>query len=269
MGYAEKTREVKSAQLSNGLQLPYVEQGLASGIPVVFVHAYVESWRYFEHLLAELPAEIHAFVPTQRGHGDADHPASGYRLEDFSRDVAAFMDAVALDTAVIAGSSSGGYVAQRFAIDYPARTLGVALIGAPRDLHDKPGVSEFLASMPPTIDAAFARTFLDSTLARPLPRQLADVLVEESCKAPARVWKDALAGLIEAAPPTETGTIAAPTLILWGDRDEFLPRSEEDDLARAIPGSRLVVYEGTGHAVLLEEPQRVASDIVAFATTLP
>lgn len=260
---------MKTAPLANGLSLPYVEQGEQSGVPVLFLHAWVESWRYFEQLLRRLPSSIHAFVPTQRGHGDADRPASGYGLEDFSGDVAAFMDAVGLDAAVIAGSSSGGYVAQRFAVDHPARTLGVVLIGAPRDLAGKPAVSEFLATMPSAIDADFARGLLDSTLARPLSPDFVDMLIAESCKAPARVWKDALAGLVEAAPPTETGTITAPALILWGDRDEFLERSEEEALAAAIPGSRLVVYEGTGHAVLLEEPERVASDLVAFATALP
>lgn len=262
------TRDIRSAQLSNGLKLPYVEQGDHSGIPVLLLHAYVESWRYFEGLLSHLPRSIHAFVPTQRGHGDADRPPSGYGLEDFSGDVSAFMDEVGLEAAMLVGSSSGGYVAQRFALDHPERTLGITLAGAPRSLRDKPAVAEFLEAvreLSDPVDPAFAREFLESTLSRPLPPAVLETLVDESCKAPAHVWKAALAGLLEAVPPTATGTITAPTLVLWGDRDEFLPRSDAEALAAAIPGSRLVTYEGTGHLVLLEEPERVAADVVGLA----
>jgi pimeloyl-ACP methyl ester carboxylesterase len=69
---------------------------------------------------------------------------------------------------------------------------------------------------------------------------------------------------MEAVHATETATIKAPTLILWSDCNDFLPRSDQDALAKAIPGSRLVVYEGTGHVVHWEQPRRVAADLVAL-----
>jgi len=81
---------------------------------------------------------------------------------------------------------------------------------------------------------------------------------------PARVWKGALAGLTSAAPPTELGTITSPTLIIWGARDELLRREDQDGLAAAIPNSRLLVYDGTGHLVLWEQPEKVAMDLVRF-----
>ena len=62
--------------------------------------------------------------------------------------------------------------------------------------------------------------------------------------------------------------IAAPALIVWGDRDGFLPRSDQEALAASIAGSRLVTYEGTGHVVHWEEPERLAADIVAMANRL-
>jgi non-heme chloroperoxidase len=260
--------EVKAARLANGLTLPYAEQGDVSGVPVVLVHAYVESWRYFERLLPELPRWIHAFAPSQRGHGDADRPEGGYELDLLADDVAQFLDAVGLDAAVLVGSSSGGYVAQRFAVDHPERTLGLFLAGAPRTLRDKPALSAFLEDLSrfdASVDAAFAREFVLSTLSRPLPHEFLDLLVAESAKAPPHVWREALRGLLHAEPPTETGTIDAPTVIVWGDRDAFIPRADEEALAAAIPDSRLVVYEGAGHCVLLEQPERVAAEIVSLA----
>ena len=109
------------AVLRDGLDLPYVEQGDADGVPVVLLHAWVDSRRVFDRVLAGLPERVHAFAFDQRGHGDAPEPSDGYALRDFADDVGAFMDAVGLDAAVLAGASSGGYVAQRFAVVNPRR----------------------------------------------------------------------------------------------------------------------------------------------------
>ncbi len=262
-----KPGPVTSAHLPGGLKLPYVEQGDQLGAPVVLLHGYTDSWRSFEPLLRHLPRSIHAFAVTQRGHGDADRPASGYGLEQFTADLAAFMDTVTLEAAVIVGSSSGGYIAQRFAIEHPERALGLVLIGAPRSLRDKPGISQFsdaTARLSDPIDPVFVREFVESTLVRPVPPAFLEEMIGESRKVPARVWRATLQGLLEAVPPTEIATISAPTLILWGDRDGFLPHSDQEALAGAIPGSQLVIYAGSGHVVLWEEPERVAADVVAF-----
>jgi rifampin ADP-ribosylating transferase len=55
---------------------------------------------------------------------------------------------------------------------------------------------------------------------------------------------------------------------VWGARDQLLTREDEQALAAAIPGSRLIVYEDTGHLVLWEQPERVAVDLTAFAENL-
>jgi rifampin ADP-ribosylating transferase len=53
-----------------------------------------------------------------------------------------------------------------------------------------------------------------------------------------------------------------------GRRDELLTREHQQALTAAIPASRLVVYEDTGHLVLWEQPERVASDLTAFVESL-
>ena len=88
------------------------------------------------------------------------------------------------------------------------------------------------------------------------------------CSGPARVWRDTLHGLTTAIPPTNAGTITAPTLIVWGDRDGLLTRDQQEGLAAVIPQSRLVVYEDTGHLVLWEQPERLASDVSFFVESL-
>jgi rifampin ADP-ribosylating transferase len=89
-------------------------------------------------------------------------------------------------------------------------------------------------------------------------------MVEDATRVPARVWREAVRGLVEAEPPTDSGRISAPTLVICGGGDDFLTLEHEEALAAAIPGATLVVYTGTGHLVLWEEPERVASDLVAL-----
>jgi pimeloyl-ACP methyl ester carboxylesterase len=64
--------------LSTGVTMPYGEQGDVGGVPILLLHAWADSRRFFYPLLPYLPSAVHAFVPDQRGHGDAGKPESGY-----------------------------------------------------------------------------------------------------------------------------------------------------------------------------------------------
>lgn len=260
---------VHLAVLGDGIELPYVERGDPDGVPVVLLHAWLDSRRYFGQLMAVLPERIRAFAFDQRGHGDAPKPADGYGLRDFADDVGAFMDAVGLDAAVLVGASSGGYVAQRFVVDEPGRTLGLALLGSPRSLRGRrPQFADVLVTLEDPIDAAMVRELNEAMVARAVPDAVMAMLCEENLKVPARVWRDAFEGLLDAEPPLDTGRIIAPTLIVWGARDSLLSRADQEAMASEIPDARLVIYAGVGHLPVIEAPERVAADLTALCDTV-
>lgn len=263
---------LKSVKLPGQVELPYVEQGDPSGIPVLLLHAIADSWHTFEPLLAHLPDNIHAFALTQRGHGDASRPARGYRVVDFAADVNAFMNELQFEAAVIVGGSSGGFVARRYAIDHPERTMGLVLLGSPATLHDKPDIQSMwvstISKLSDPIDPGLVREFVASTLALPIPQSFFDTILIENMKVPALVWKETFRGLMEDRSFGDLDMIKAPTLIIWGDHDTILSKCDQEALAEAIPDSRLVVYVNAGHAFYWEEPERVASDLVTFIKTL-
>lgn len=257
------------AVLGDGLKVPYVEQGDPDGVPVVLLHGWLDSRRCFDQLLAGLPERVRAFAFDQRGHGDAAKPAHGYGLRDFADDVGAFMDEVGLEAAVLVGASSGGYVAQRFAVDDPGRTLGLGLLGSPRSLRGpRPGFADVVATLEDPIDAAFVRELNDGMVGRAVPEVVMAMLCDENLKVPARVWRDALEGLLAAEPPLDTGRISAPTLIVWGARDSLLPRADQEAMAAEIPGARLEIYAEVGHAPVVEAPERVAADLTALCDAI-
>ncbi len=262
---------VKTAAVTSQLRLPYAEVGDPAGIAVLFVHAYVESWRYLEAVLERLPPFIHGYAPTQRGHGDADRPRDGYRPADFAADLVAFMDTVGIRQAVLVGTSSGGLVAEVVA-GSSGRVSGLVLISTPATLAEKPGVAEMwktIALLEDPLDRVFVEDFVRATSPERLPEKLIDMLVDESLKAPARVWKETLRGLIETDPTAILDRITTPTLLIWGDHDSVVPRSDQDTILNGIRGARLVVYPGVGHGAHLERPDRTVHDLTNFVADLP
>lgn len=261
---------VQRVELSTGLTLPYVCVGPGSATPVVLLHAWGESRGSFDRLLPLLPETVRAIALDQRGHGDAERPTTGYSVAEFADDVVAFMDAVGLASAVLVGSSSGGYVAQRVAVSHPRRVSGLVLVGSPRSLQGRPPFADEVDQLSDPVDPAWVRASLTwFPRFHEVPAPYVDDRVRDGARIPAHVWRETFDGLCAAVPPTDTGTVTCPALIVWGDRDELLSREHEEGLAAAIIGSRLVVYEDTGHLVLWEQPERVARDLTAFVESLP
>jgi pimeloyl-ACP methyl ester carboxylesterase len=260
---------VRSARLANGITLPYVEQGDPAGTPLILLHAWGEGKGIFDLFLPALPSSIRSIAMDQRGHGDADKPTTGYSVSEFASDVEAFMDSLGIESAVLLGSSSGGYVAQQIAVTSPDRVAALILVGSPRTLQGRPSFADEVDALTDPINPTWVRASLEwFPRFQSVPDRYIEDRVADGARVPARVWKAALAGLTSARPPTQTGTITAPTLIIWGARDELLHREDQDALSAAIPGSRLVVYSDTGHLVLWEQPQRLAADLIAFIEDL-
>ena len=166
----------------------------------------------------------------------------------------------------------GATNAERLAIDHPERISGLVLAGTFAGYRSNPMVLELWESTVSTLtdpfDPGLVREFQESTLAQPVPGSFLETVVSESLKVPARVWRAAFEGFLEDDVAHEIGKIRAPTLIVWGERDALVKRSDQDALLSAIPGSRLVACAGAGHALHWEEPKRFAEDLGAFVRTL-
>ncbi|MGB8194970.1 MAG: alpha/beta hydrolase [Chitinophagaceae bacterium] len=265
------TPAIKSIKLSNNVRLQYVEQGDARGIPVIFLHGYTDSWHSFETVLPHLPENVHAFVLSQRGHGDSDRPETGYNPKDFAADVALFMKQQKMNGAVIVGHSLGGLVAQRFALDHPKLCRGLVIVSSAASFADNAGVPEFLdmvEQLQDPVDKTFAEEFQKSTIAKPIDPAYFTALVGESMKLPARVWKSVARELRHVNYVAELKTIKQPVLILWGDKDLFCLKDDQDQFQQHIRGARVLVYEGIGHALHWEEPERFANDLLKFIIDL-
>lgn len=259
--------ETKSIALATGVTLPFFELGDPAGLPVVFVHGLTDSHLSYTPMLEAMPQSYRMFALTMRGHGDATKPASGYAPEDMAADVAAFLDAQGIERAVIVGHSMGSIVTRAFAHAYPGRVLGLGLLGAFSSAHANPAVQDVLDSVDTLGDDIpddFARSWQQGSLGTPVPDAFFEMVIEETKRVPTRVFRDVLMAFL-AQDRTFTGAGSlVPTLIVWGDKDAFCTRADQDALLAAFKNAKLLVYQGIGHAVHWELPLRAATDVAIW-----
>jgi len=248
----------------SGLHLDYRDQG--SGPAILFVHGYPDSWRAYEPVLRRMPASVRAVAHSHRGFGDSDRPRSGYAMADFAADAVTLMDKLGIAQATVVGHSMGSLVAQEMALSHPDRVARLVLIGA-SDHFDTPLVRELegaVNAFGDSIPLEFVHEFQASTVHRPVPDAFLDGVVNESMKAPAHVWREALAGILAFRSADRLSRLNVPTLIVGGDRDEIATPAAQQRLHGLIRGSRFLGYESTGHGPHWEQPGRFSEDLLAF-----
>jgi non-heme chloroperoxidase len=260
---------VRRVALPNGIRLEVAEQGPADGLPLLLLHGITDSWRSFDPVLPYLGPQWRAIAPSQRGHGDSDKPATGYRSDDFVADLVALIEALALPPVIVAGHSMGSTHALRLAIDRPDLVRAVVGLGTFARYSDKPELVQWVAeTVQPLADPvprALAEDFQLAMLARPVAPGLVERMVGESLKVPAHVWRQAFAGLLEDDFSDRLHRVDVPTLLLVAGADAFVPAADAERLQRAIPQACVEHWPGAGHALHWEEPQRCAASLDAFA----
>ena len=196
---------------------------------------------------------------------------AAYTLEDMADDAAALLDHLALDRAHIVGGSMGGMIAQVFAARHAARTrsLGVIFSSNNRALLPPPGPRQLLALLQKPTDTSpegiiansirVSRIIGSPGYPAPEDRVRADALESyERSYYPAGVGRQFAAILGTGSLRPYNRATTAPTVVIHGKADKLMRPSGGRAIARAIPGARLVLFDGMGH----ELPEPLWDDIV-------
>lgn len=256
---------VETIRLTNGLDLQYRESGDPRGRPVILLHGVTDSLRCWKPFMDALPRAFRAIAVSQRGHGDSSKPKGDYGSAAFAGDLAALMDALDIRHAHIVAHSMSTWIAQRFARDYPERVQSLTLIAGFVSLAGNvpaEGLIREINAMGDTVDRTFAHAFQEATVSTPLPPLYLEMVVDESMKAPAHVWRATFAAMATETPAP--AKIDCRTLLIGCGKDEFFNDDDRHALAQAFSNAREIFYPDLGHAPHWEQPARVAEDIVAF-----
>jgi pimeloyl-[acyl-carrier protein] methyl ester esterase len=259
---------------ASGIPLHVVERG--AGRPLVLVHGWSFSHRAFQPQLEDLARGARVLCPDLRGHGGSPGPEGGYAVDDFASDLVRLFEERALEGAVLAGWSWGAEVALAALQRLRPRLTGAALLSAtprftaaPDWPHGLPAanvraLSRRLARDPGGTRRLFVEgLFADGELTPARREALAAALLEPApALHAARATLDALAATdLRAAVAALAGL---PVLVVHGDRDAVCPPGAGRWLAAAIPGARLELLGGAGHAPHLTRAAEVNALLRAF-----
>ena len=255
-----------------GTNVRYVDAG--RGTPVIFIHGFgasIYSWR--KNLVPVESAGFRVLAFDNRGFGFSDKPAHGYTNANYARLVVALMDSLGLTDALLVGHSMGGAIAAEVAIAYPKRVRGMVLIDA-SGIGRRSSLLLRLAAWPvvgPLVSGLRGRWItgrvLRSTYADPSKVQPDDV---DQYYAPVaeRDFGRALRGVLREfrfdALGGRMSAVETPVLVLWGDRDRWIPPSIGMALAAELPRVAFVLVRGAGHAAQEEAPEEVNRLVITF-----
>lgn len=256
-------------KVETGMTLQYVVQGDPTGPVIVLLHGAGDSWHSWDLALPHLPKTYRTYAVTLRGHGLSDHPAKGYSRAEFAADVTALLKLLNLRDGTLVGHSLGSFVAQVVAQnDVEGRLSRLVLVGSGPGAARDPNapISSYFASVKDPISYEFARDFQASTAFTPLPPAFLEMMIADVQRVPAAMFHELARGSADPRHVEKLAGIKARTLLLWGDKDAMFSKADQDALLRAIPGSRLISYADTGHALHWEYPERFAKDLTTFIT---
>lgn len=251
--------------LPSRVTLAYDDVGEPGDVPIVLIHGVSMSRRYFHKQLAALSVGNRVVAVDLRGHGDSENTAAGHTLPQYARDLRLFIEALGLNRPVLLGWSMGGFVAWDFIRQFGTSPLGGLIItdeaasdfkweGFPHGFLD---LSTLHALMTAVQDdrLAFLEGLVPQMFHHEQPARDIEWMVSECAKLPI----GATAGILFDQSVQDyrdvLGVIDIPTLICWGRHDALLPVSGASHLHEHIRGSRLVVFEDSGHCPFIEESE--------------
>jgi pimeloyl-ACP methyl ester carboxylesterase len=276
----------------NGVRLHYVEVG--SGPPVILLHGFPEFWYSWRHQLPALAqAGLRAVAPDLRGYNLSDKPPGvrSYRLDLLVGDLVGLIRHLGDRKASVVGHDWGGVLAWHLAMYHPDVVERLVILNAPhpaafqRELHTWQQLLKswyiFLFQVPGLAEQLFTAGDFD-LLERMLRRQ--PVNTNAFTLEDVRLYKHALArpGALTAAlnyyralgsallqqvhhPPT----VSVPTLLLWGERDNYLSPRLTEGLQAWVPNLSVVRFPDVSHWIQNDAPEPVNRLMVEFLHGLP
>ncbi|HYM39199.1 MAG TPA: alpha/beta hydrolase [Thermoplasmata archaeon] len=263
---------------ANGVNL-YYERAGEHGEPMVLIHG---AWFDRLNWNPVVPGLSHAFrVVTydRRGHGQSETVATQGSTEEDAADAAALLTRLGMVPAHVVGHSTGSIVALKMAAAQPqvVRSLIVhepPLMGL---LANDPSTAPMLsalrirrAAVAKLLEAGDreggARLFVDTLMAGPggwdrMPPQMQETFIRNADN-----FLDEMRNPSDANIDLKAlGRFQRPALLSYGGRSPPLIRAIIDILAQAIPGSKVVSYDETGHNPHITHPEEFTRTVTAFA----
>jgi aminoacrylate hydrolase len=250
-------------------ELYYEDTG--RGEPLLLVPGLGGRGSFWAAQVADLSRDFRVIVHDHRGTARSTHSRIRYSVEQMAEDVVRLMDALGVESAHLAGHSTGGAIGQVLALEQPRRLRSLVLSATwagpdpyfRRLFESRKGVllsqgveaylraSALYMSPPAWVSAHDAL----------LDEQLAASLAEA---APVEVTASRIDAILRHDRRARLHEIRLPTLVVVAQDDAITPRFYSDELASRVPGAKLVVLDSGGHAAPMISAGPYNAAVAAF-----
>ena len=270
---------VQKSVVVDGRTWPFLEGGDPAKPTLLLVHGFSGDKDNWSFLAPYVTRDYHVIAPDLPGFGENErNPDLAYDIAAQTARLKAFADALGLVRPHIAGNSMGGWIALRYAIDYPDALASLILLdnagvnGAEESELQKQAANE---DYNPLVLAGLedADRLVAMVVHKPphIPSRLKPVLYADALKyrdqLDAIFWVIAIEGRDHPL-NDRLGEVKVPTLILWGRHDKLLDVSCVPVLEAGIAGSRSHIFEHVGHVPMIEDPKATSDAMKDFLRQL-
>lgn len=228
-------------------------EALGRGKPLLFLHGWLGSWRYWVPTMVALSSSYRAYALDFWGFGDSDKIRARYSIDSYVAQVALFMQQLGLPQIPIVGHGLGGVVALRFARQYPDQ------------------VEQLLLSNVPFVADAISRTLSgfdggENPAARILGRRLNEY--QEVALEAAKTDGDAVVNTLRSVSHYDLEPILEdldiPVMLLYGTQDPLIQVPGDgviDDLEENV---NILLMDGVQHFPMLEDTSKFTRLVLDF-----
>ena len=265
---------------------PVTYRMLGEGPPLLLLHGITSSSQTWADVLPGLAERHTVIAPDLLGHGQSDKPRADYSVAAYANGMRDLLTVLDIEQATVVGHSLGGGVAMQFAYQFPQLVERLILVGAGGVTSDV-NIALRFASLPvgaealallrlplvlPALQTAgrLLGAVVGSTgIGRDIPnmlRILADLPEPMASSAFTRTlravvdWRGQVVTMLDRCYLTES----VPVQLIWGEQDAVIPVSHAQMAHAAMPGSRLEIFEKSGHFPFHDNPDRFVELVEAF-----
>ena len=261
----------------DGMQVHYRDEG--KGTPIVLIHGTASSLHTWNDWTKELSKNYRVIRMDLPAFGLTGANTSGdYSIESYTQFLHAFLTKINVDDFYLIGNSLGGNIAWEYAAKYPKKIKKLVLVSASGLPTNKPQPWIFKMAKTPVISSLFLYVTPRFFIKKNMKEVYADEtkITEELIT---RYHKMALRtgnrqafidrakidfNLEEKTKLEKLKSIKTQTLLIWGKEDNWIPLDNGQRMHKALPNSKLVVIENSGHVPMEENPKESLTILKKF-----
>jgi aminoacrylate hydrolase len=245
------------------------------GPPLLLVTGLNGVGSFWVQQLPVLAKDFRVILHDHRGTGQSAHTRMKYSVDQMADDALKLMDALGVESAHLAGHSTGGAIGQTLAQDHPARVRSLVLSAT--WAGPDPFFRRLFASRKATLETQGVEAYMRASILSLAPPKWVsenDAAITEqqrqqiAAAAPVEVQASRIDAIVRFDRRARLGAIRCPTLVIVAQDDMVTPKFYSDELAAKIPGAKLVVLEYGGHFAPVISPEPYNAAVGGFLRAL-